>query len=113
MRPCLCLLHLLRSRFGSPPPLLLCSLAADATRTSSSLADACQWVVDDFDGTAHRVGEADEKFGKTGYKTIGVAVAEGDGPMKYVGTLPIMDPPRHDTAETIRKIKSADVEVTA
>ena len=30
---------------------------------------------------------------------------------RYVGTLPIMDPPRHDTAETIRKIKSADVDV--
>ena len=72
---------------------------------------SAQWVVEDYDATAHRVGEADEKFGKTGYKTIGVAVAEGDGPMKYVGTLPIMDPPRHDTAETIRKIKGADVEV--
>merc|ERR1719424_1232564 len=32
-----------------------------------------QWVVEDYDATAHRVGEADEKFGKTGYKTIGVA----------------------------------------
>ena len=70
-----------------------------------------QWVVDNFDATAHQVGEADATFGKSGYKTIGVVCSEGGGPMKYVGTLPIMDPPRHDTADTIRRIKSAEVEV--
>ena len=31
--------------------------------------------------------------------------------MVYAGTLPIMDPPRFDTAETIQKIKNAGVGV--
>ena len=31
--------------------------------------------------------------------------------MKYAGTLPIMDPPRADTADTIAKIKNAEVDV--
>ena len=55
--------------------------------------------------------EADATFGKSGYKTIAIAIAVGDGPMKYAGTLPIMDPPRADTAETIKKIRFASVDV--
>merc|ERR1719331_1753028 len=54
---------------------------------------------------------ADTTFGKSGYKTIAIAIAIGTGPMKYAGTLPIMDPPRGDTAETIQKIKFASVDV--
>ena len=37
-----------------------------------------------------------------GFKTLGVAVSKNNGPMKFAGILPIMDPPRHDTKETIR-----------
>jgi len=70
-----------------------------------------QWTCDDFDNMKKAVDEADMTFGKSGYKTIGVAVAVDDGPMKYAGTLPIMDPPRADTADTIAKIKNAGVGV--
>ena len=64
-----------------------------------------QWVVDDYDNIAPQVLSADATFGSSGYKTIAVAVSINDGPMKYAGTLPIMDPPRSDTAVTIKKIK--------
>ena len=64
-----------------------------------------QWVVDDYDNIAPQVLSADATFGSSGYKTIAVAVSINDGPMKYAGTLPIMDPPRSDTAATIKKIK--------
>ena len=70
-----------------------------------------QWTVDQYDTVAPKVMEADATFGKSGYKTIAIAIAVGDGPMKYAGTLPIMDPPRADTAETIKKIKMASVDV--
>jgi H+-transporting ATPase len=70
-----------------------------------------QWVVDDYDNIAPKVLAADATFGKSGYKTIAVCVSVDGGPMKYAGTLPIMDPPRHDTAETIAKIKRASVDV--
>jgi len=70
-----------------------------------------QWVVDDYDNIAPQVLAADATFGTSGYKTIAVAVSINDGPMKYAGTLPIMDPPRSDTAATIKKIKNASVDV--
>merc|ERR1719478_979486 len=70
-----------------------------------------QWVCDDYENTKKMVEEADATFGKSGFKTIAVAVAVDGGPMKYAGTLPIMDPPRADTAETIAKIKGAFVDV--
>ena len=70
-----------------------------------------QWVIENYDEVSAQVNAADATFGKSGYKTIAVAVSMDDGPMKYAGTLPIMDPPRIDTAETIKKIKMAGVDV--
>merc|ERR1719238_927394 len=70
-----------------------------------------QWVIDNYDEMAPKVMAADATFGKSGYKTIAVACSFDDGPMLYAGTLPIMDPPRIDTAETIKKIKGASVDV--
>merc|ERR1719247_2655788 len=70
-----------------------------------------QWVCDDYENTKKMVEDADATFGKSGYKTIAVACSVNGGPMKYAGTLPIMDPPRADTAETIKKIKDAYIDV--
>ena len=57
-----------------------------------------QWTVADYENTKEKVAAADATFGKSGYKTIAVAVSVNGGPMLYAGTLPIMDPPRADTA---------------
>ena len=70
-----------------------------------------QWVVNNYDTMLEKVNAADATFGKSGYKTIAVCVQKDGGPMEYAGTLPIMDPPRIDTAETIAKIKHAQVDV--
>jgi len=70
-----------------------------------------QWTVEDYDNVKAQVAAADEAFGRKGYKTIAVAVATDGGGMVYAGTLPIMDPPRTDTAETISKIKTSEVGV--
>jgi len=70
-----------------------------------------QWIVDDYENMSKQVNAADATFGKSGYKTIAVCVQQEGGPMKYAGTLPIMDPPRIDTADTIAKIRSASVDV--
>jgi len=70
-----------------------------------------QWTVADYENMKQKVEEADATFGKSGYKTIAICVAVDGGPMVYAGTLPIMDPPRADTAETIQKIKGAYVDV--
>jgi H+-transporting ATPase len=39
----------------------------------------------------------DTEMSLKGYKTIAVAVSEGGGPMKFVGIIPMLDPPREDT----------------
>merc|ERR1719258_494494 len=70
-----------------------------------------QWVCDDYENTKKMVEEADATFGKSGFKTIAIACSVDGGPMKYAGPLPIMDPPRADTAETIKKIKDAYIDV--
>merc|ERR1719394_257971 len=55
--------------------------------------------------------KADSDLGVSGFKTLGVAVSTNGGPMKFAGILPIMDPPRHDTKDTVHKIKNSLVAV--
>ena len=55
-----------------------------------------------------------DDLAKRGYRTIAVAVDLGDG-WKAVGIIPLFDPPRRDSAETIERVndtpalKKADV----
>ncbi|PSS18162.1 ATPase [Actinidia chinensis var. chinensis] len=52
-----------------------------------------------------------DKFAERGLRSLGVAIQEvpeqsnesPGGPWKFCGLLPLFDPPRHDSAETIRK----------
>lgn len=41
-----------------------------------------------------------------------MALAEGDGPWVFIGIIPMIDPPRHDTPQTIYKIQAAGVRVS-
>ncbi|KNA09876.1 hypothetical protein SOVF_149510 [Spinacia oleracea] len=58
-----------------------------------------------------RVHDAIEKFAERGLRSLGVARQEvpekskesSGTPWEFVGLLPLFDPPRHDSAETIRK----------
>ena len=78
-----------------------------------------QWVcteVTTHNGFTSRVETIDEQFATAGYKTIAICVSEDDGTgkplaMHFAGLLPMIDPPRHDTAQTIYKLVQAGVEV--
>lgn len=50
-----------------------------------------------------RALKAVNDFASTGYRTLGVARREGDGPWTFLGILSLFDPPREDSAETIKK----------
>ncbi|CAN1152461.1 ATPase 7, plasma membrane-type [Linum perenne] len=60
-----------------------------------------------------------DKFAERGLRSLGVArqqVPNGDkdstgGPWEFVGLLPLFDPPRHDSAETIRRALDLGVSV--
>lgn len=41
------------------------------------------------------------EFARRGFRSLGVAVQEGDGVWQLLGMLPMFDPPREDTAHTI------------
>ena len=40
-------------------------------------------------------------FAARGFRSLGVARAEGDGPWKFLGVLPLFDPPREDAKATV------------
>ncbi len=43
------------------------------------------------------------EFAKRGLRSLAVAIAEGDKNFRLIGLLPIFDPPREDTKETVMK----------
>ncbi len=57
------------------------------------------------------VDEAVDGFAKRGYRSLGVARAEGDGPWQFLGVLPLFDPPRVDAKETIATAEALGVRV--
>jgi H+-transporting ATPase len=72
---------------------------------------ADQWKCENYAELTERIKKVDYDFSKAGYKTLGVAIRVKDGPFKYVGVLPMLDPPRHDTKQTIKNLVEAGIEV--
>jgi H+-transporting ATPase len=70
-----------------------------------------QWKVEDYEEMLVEVENIDRKFSLAGYKTLGVAVKFGNGKFRFMGILPMLDPPRHDTAETIQNLINAGISV--
>jgi H+-transporting ATPase len=69
------------------------------------------WKVKDLELIREEVQQEDEKFAIQGYKTIGVAIAEGDDQMNFAAVVPMLDPPREDTKLTIYRIRQASIAV--
>jgi len=78
-----------------------------------------QWKVDTYQSRRFllKTSQIDEGLSKAGYKTIGIAVCHGnaremENPVwKFVGLLPMLDPPREDTAATINSLHHANISV--
>ncbi|XP_027189109.1 plasma membrane ATPase-like isoform X1 [Cicer arietinum] len=71
------------------------------------------------EGVKKRVHEAIDKFAQRGLRSLGVACQEvpertkdsPGSPWQFVGLLPLFDPPRHDSAETIQRALDLGVNV--
>lgn len=50
-------------------------------------------------------------FAKNGYRALGAARTDSSGKWQYVGLIPLFDPPREDSAETIKTSASLGVKV--
>eukprot|EP00557_Chaetoceros_sp_GSL56_P008141 CAMPEP_0176495272 /NCGR_PEP_ID=MMETSP0200_2-20121128/10559_1 /TAXON_ID=947934 /ORGANISM="Chaetoceros sp., Strain GSL56" /LENGTH=998 /DNA_ID=CAMNT_0017893121 /DNA_START=355 /DNA_END=3351 /DNA_ORIENTATION=- len=78
-----------------------------------------QWKIDGYNDKFFMAGitQKDKKFSVKGYKTLAIAMVDGDAremenPVwKFVGLLPMLDPPREDTAATIASLHHANVSV--
>ena len=57
------------------------------------------------------VEKAVNEFAARGFRSLGVARAEGDGPWQFLGVLPLFDPPREDAAATIATALAMGVKV--
>jgi H+-transporting ATPase len=74
-------------------PQVVLALAANASEVKSAVDKA----VDDF--------------AARGFRSLGVARAEGDGPWRLVGVLPLFDPPRPDAKSTIARALAMGVKI--
>ncbi len=79
-----------------------------------------QWKVDKINDHAFikRVEATDTHLSSSGYKTIAIAVCEGNARelgdaavWKFAGLLPMLDPPRVDTPATIESLHHANISV--
>ena len=79
-----------------------------------------QWKVDKIKDKAFIKGveETDTHLSTNGYKTIAIAVCEGNARelgdaavWKFAGLLPMLDPPREDTPATIESLHHANISV--
>lgn len=65
--------------------------------------------------SAGQVQSAVEKavnvFATRGFRSLGVAIAEGDGPWQFLGVLSLFDPPRKDAKATIHTAQQMGVKV--
>jgi H+-transporting ATPase len=57
------------------------------------------------------VDKAVNDFAARGFRALGVARAEGDGPWQFLGVLPLFDPPRDDAKQTIATAQLMGVKV--
>jgi H+-transporting ATPase len=57
------------------------------------------------------VDKAVNEFAARGFRSLGVARAEGDGPWRLVGVLPLFDPPREDAKTTIATALAMGVKI--
>jgi H+-transporting ATPase len=57
------------------------------------------------------VDKAVNEFAARGFRSLGVARAEGDGPWRFLGVLPLFDPPREDAKATLATAREMGVSV--
>jgi H+-transporting ATPase len=68
-------------------------------------------LADDAGQVKPAVEQAVNDFAARGYRSLGVARADGEGPWRFLGVLPLSDPPRDDAKATIATARQMGVAV--
>ena len=58
-----------------------------------------------------RIENEVDRLAVEGYRALGVAKKDGNGKWHYLGLIPLFDPPREDTADTIRSAKEMGLHI--
>ena len=68
-------------------------------------------LVDGDAATASRANDVIEALAAKGYRTLGVARRIEGGPWQFLGLLPLFDPPREDSARTLREAREHGIQI--
>ncbi|MGA7802727.1 MAG: plasma-membrane proton-efflux P-type ATPase [Gammaproteobacteria bacterium] len=60
---------------------------------------------------AQRAGRVIDDFAARGYRTLGVARTTDEGAWRFLGIVPLFDPPREDSEDTIAKARAHGIDV--
>jgi len=60
---------------------------------------------------AERIHKATDELATRGYRTLGVARTDSDGHWRFLGLLPLFDPPREDAASTIATARQMGLDI--
>jgi H+-transporting ATPase len=63
------------------------------------------------DRMRHAVAERVDALAADGYRTLGVARTDGQGAWRFLGLLPLFDPPRDDSAATIEEAERMGIDI--
>jgi len=63
------------------------------------------------EGLRERIGRHTDEFAQRGDRALGVARTDADGHWRFLGLLPLFDPPRADSAETLATARRMGLEV--
>ncbi|HVA74227.1 MAG TPA: plasma-membrane proton-efflux P-type ATPase [Acidimicrobiales bacterium] len=89
--------------------------ATAADGTSFKVAKGAPQVILELSANAEQVrpdvDRAVSEFAVRGFRSLGVARAEGGGPWQFLGVLPLFDPPRADAKATIATARHMGVDV--
>ncbi|WP_456443528.1 plasma-membrane proton-efflux P-type ATPase [Thermococcus sp.] len=79
-------------------------------RTAKGAPQVILDMVNADEGLRKEVTEKVDELARKGYRTLGVAVDFGDG-WKFVGLIPLFDPPRDDSANTVKFLQRNGIRV--
>ena len=68
-------------------------------------------LIENGDSLSGRMKEYVDKFAGKGYRALGVATTDGNGQWQYAGLIALHDPPREDSAETIKTAEEMGINV--
>jgi H+-transporting ATPase len=80
-------------------------------RVAKGAPQAIQELVGAESDIENQINEHTDELAAKGYRTLGVARKDNDGRWRYLGLLPLFDPPRDDSLETIKRAKSMGLDI--